>query len=209
MSEQQTPEHVLEELLEKKPRPQKCRSLIALNALCERNFESGGRDFSIALIGKLCEQQGVLKSRGLYNESAADHRRVIDAWAARAGPVPTKKPEALATDAYIDRIDDPAIRFLVHRVIAERNKLKAQLNTLKSATKIVVDRRVGEGDQLPFSGKVALTNSERDALRKVISPAFLSSNGWAEIEFGEIVNDRGRTIFDPGFATGLRKLLGD
>ena len=45
-----------------------------------------------------------------------------------------------ATDEYVTRISDPAVRILVQGVIAQRNKLKAKLDTLKAATKVVVDR---------------------------------------------------------------------
>ncbi len=123
----------------------------------------------------------------------------------------------LASHDYLMRIEDPAIRSLMQIIISERDRLKAQLNTLKTNTHIVVDRR-------PLGGRVAtspgaapvvllsiesqLTESEKQALSRSIAPALLEDRGWREIALGEIVNDKGRTIFDPGFATVIRKIIG-
>ena len=48
---------------------------------------------------------------------------------------------------------------------------------------------------------------ERDALRKALSEKFLESEGWTVDKHGRIKNDKGRTIFDAGFATALRKIV--
>lgn len=204
----QHPDEVLESFLAQKPRPQKVKNLQAIHDLCRAEYEAGSRDFSVAAIGKLCEQRGLLKARGLYNAPLADYRTLIEAWAAYAGPAPPKPVKQLATEDYVARIDDPAVRMLVQGVIAERNKLKAQLNTLKAATTLVVDRRprLELHQSSPKLGG-SLTESERQALKNAVSPEFLAEQGWQERDFGEVVNSRGRTVFDPGFVTGLRKLL--
>lgn len=210
MSKPKHPDAVLQEFLDKKPRPQKVKNLQAIHELCRAEYESGSRDFSVAAIGKLCEKQGLLKARGLYNAPLADYRALIEAWASHAGPAVPKPVKQLATDDYVSRIDDPALRMLVQGVISERNKLKAQLNTLKAATTIVVDRRPAEATPaLTHTNKgLGLTDSERNALTRAVSPEFLKEQGWTETQLGEVVTARGRTVFDPGFATGLRKLLG-
>ncbi|MBP4049672.1 hypothetical protein J9978_09185 [Chromobacterium violaceum] len=209
MRKSEHPDIVLSEFLEKKPRPQKVKNLQAIHEICRINYEAGSRDFSISAIGKQCEERGLLKARGLYNAPLADYRALIEAWASYAGPAAPKPKQQLATEDYLTRIEDPAIRMLVQGVIAERNKLKAQLNTLKSATTIVVDRRPAE-TTYPLAGPShakGLTHSERQALLRAVSAEFLAEQGWRETELGEVINARGRTVFDPGFATGLRKLL--
>ena len=204
----QHPDEVLQSFLAKKPRPQKVKNLQAIHDLCRAAYEAGSRDFSVATIGKLCEQQGLLKARGLYNAPLADYRALIEAWASHAGPATPKPVKQLATEDYVARIDDPAVRMLVQGVIAERNKLKAQLNTLKAATTVVVDRRP-QAEASPATPDLGagLTESERLALRKCASPEFLAEQGWHETDLGEVVNARGRTVFDPGFLTGLKKLM--
>jgi hypothetical protein len=203
------PDRLLEEFLSKNPRPQKVKNLQAIHELCKRQHKIGSRDFSLATIGKLCEKQGILKARGLYNGPLADYRTLIEAWAAYSGPVLSKPEREVGAEEYLSRIEDPAVRILVQSVFAERNKLRGQLNTLKAATKIVVDRRhtqIGDSNSSNLKEN-GLTPSERIALERAVSDEFYNEHGWEEVELGEIVNSRGRTIFDPGFATGLRKLL--
>ena len=59
-----------------------------------------------------------------------------------------------------------------------------------------------------FQRSSQLTGFEKQALLRSISREFLQDRGWEEIELGEIVNEKGRTIFDPGFATAIRKIIG-
>jgi hypothetical protein len=54
-----------------------------------------------------------------------------------------------------------------------------------------------------------LTPSEREALQKAVSASYLEERGLKEGSHGEIVNERGRTVFEVGFARALRKVLGD
>lgn len=199
------PDAYLAALLAKGGRPVKLRNLQTMHEICRAQYESGSRDISIVTIGKLCESQGLLTARGLYNAPMADYRNLIKIWAEYAGPPAPKPAKQLATDEYLMQINDPAIRAIVQGVIAERNKLKAQLNTLQADTKIVVDLRPNTNANVPALG-AALTDSELTALTKAISPEFLEGQGWREANFGEIVTQRGRTVFDPGFATALRKI---
>lgn len=201
------PDAFLSQLLSKGGRPLKLRNLQAIHEICRTQYELGERNISVSSIGKICERDGILKARGLYNAPLADYRKLIDRWAVFAGPPASKQVNRLASDDYINRIEDPAIRALVQKVVVERNKLKAQINTLKCTTTIVVDRRPKTGARSSMSSS-EFTDSERKALAKAISKEFLSGNSWREVEFGEVVNSHGRTIFDPGFATAIRKLLG-
>ncbi len=212
------PDAVLESLLAKGGRTQRQRNLQALHEICRRQHQAGSRDFSTAGIGKLCEAEGVLKGRALYNAQSADYRALIEAWSAYAGPAMPKAPKVLARQDYLMRIEDPAIRSLMQSIVVERDKLKAQLNTLKANSQVVVDRRPrgakvvaapGSAPLTVLSVESQLTDSERQALRRAVSPEFLRDRGWRELEHGEIVNEKGRTVFDPGYATAIRKVLGN
>lgn len=216
-SDRNHPDEVLASLLAKGARSHRRRNLTSVHEICRRQHQTGSRDFSIPVIGKLCETEGILKARALYNAPSADYRELIAAWQGYAGPAAPKGSKVLASHDYLMRIEDPAVRSLMQGIVSERDRLKAQLNTLKANTHILVDRR-------PLGGRVAmspgtapvvllsmesqLTESEKQALSNSISPVFLSDRGWQEIALGEIVNDRGRTIFDPGFATAIRKIIG-
>ncbi len=92
-------------------------------------------------------------------------------------------------------------------VITERDKLKAQLNILKANTQVTVDRRPqgaiiaatpGVQPTAVLALSAQLTPSEREALHKAISPNYLEDRGLREGSHGEIVNERGRTVFEVG-----------
>lgn len=157
-----------------------------------------------------------MKGRALYNAPSADYRALIEAWAAYAGP-PTPKPiKTLASHDYLMRIKDPAIRAIMQAIVAERDKLKAQLNTLKANTHVTVDRHpLGATVSAAAGAPVAvvelvaqLTPTEREALQKAVSASFLDERGLKEGSHGEIVNERERTMFEVGFARAIRKVLG-
>jgi hypothetical protein len=211
------PDAVLESLLSKGGRAQRQRALKAVHELCRKHHEGSQRDFSISVIGKLCEAAGLLKSRSLYNAQSADYVTLIAAWAAYSGPLVPKAPKVLASSEILMRIEDPAVRAIMQATIVERDKLKAQLNTVKAHLHLVVDRRPlganvvtapGTSPTIVLTTETQLTDSERTALRKAVSPEFLASRDWKEAKYGEVVSDSGRTIFDPGFTTAIRKILG-
>ena len=210
------PDAVLESLLAKGGRSNRRVNLVKMHELCRRRHEAGSREFSLPAIGRLAEAEGIMKGRALYNAPSADYRALIEAWAAYAGPAAPKPPKALASHDYLMRIEDPAIRSIMQATIAERDKLKAQLNVLKANTQVTVDRR-------PLGATIAatperqtvavltlssqLTPSEREALQRAVSAEYLEERGLKEGSHGEIVNEHRRTVFEVGFARAIRKVL--
>lgn len=210
------PDAVLESLLDKGGRSNRRANLAKMHELCRRQHESGSRDFSLPAVGRLAEAEGIMKGRVLYNAQSADYRTLIEAWAAYAGPAAPKPPKTLASHEYLMRIEDPAIRSIMQAIIAERDKLKAQLNVLKANTQVTVDRRplgatnaAAPGTQpvTVLAPSAQLTPSEREALQNAVSADYLENQGLREGSHGEIVNARGRTVFEVGFARAIRKLL--
>jgi len=203
------PMTVYQALVEKGGRPLKLKNLALIHELCRDQYEAGSREFSTAAIGKLCEEREIMNARGLFNKAALDYRTLIQAWQTYAGPSPGKVKKVPRGEEFLLRISDPAIRTLAQNALIEARKLQAQLNTLRSASTFVVDRRpsIPEGDLAQVKPGATLTHAERDALLAAVSAEFLEEQGWRETLHGEIVNERGRTVFDAGFATGVRKLL--
>ncbi|WP_175914469.1 gamma-mobile-trio protein GmtX [Burkholderia metallica] len=209
------PDAVLNTLLAKGGRAHRRTNLTAMHEICRKQHESGSRDFSLPTIGRLAESAGILKRRVLYNAQSADYRALLNAWATHAGELPpASKP--LASHEYLMRIHDPAIRSIMQAIIVERDKLKAEVNLLKANTQVIVDRRpsgvhvsgtLTSPSVMPFGNTEPLTPSEREALQKAISAAHLEELGLREGTHGEIVNERGRTVFDIGFARAIRKVL--
>jgi hypothetical protein len=211
------PDLVLESLLAKGGRSNRRANLAKMHELCRKQQESGCRDFSLSNVGRLAEAAGIMKGRALYNAPSEDYRELIGAWAAYAGPPAPKPPKPLASHEYLMRIEDPAIRSIMQAIIAERDKLKAQLNTLKANSQITVDRRPlgatvavdpGIHPITVLTTAVRLTPSEREALLKAVSPEYLEKCGLREGTHGEIINERGRMLLDVGFARAIRKILG-
>ncbi|CAB3781670.1 hypothetical protein LMG28688_01432 [Paraburkholderia caffeinitolerans] len=212
------PDAVLGSLLDKGGRSNRRANLAKMHELCRRQHAAGSRDFSLPNIGRLAEAEGILKGRALYNAPSADYRTLIEAWAAYVGPAAPKLPKTLASHEYLMRIEDPAIRSIVQAIIAERDKLKAQINVLKANTLVTVERRPMDATVSAAPGaprvpllalSAKLTPSEREALQKAVSADYLEERGLKEGSHGEIVNERGRTVFEVGFARALRKILGD
>lgn len=214
------PDVVLEALLAKGGRSQRLGNIQKVHDICRRQH-SGSKDFSTSAIGRICEAEGVLKGRALYNAASADYVSLISAWAAFQGvdkPRRQAAPKPAAGLELLMRIEDPAVRSIMQATMVERDKLRAQLNLLKSQTVVTVDRRplgatiVPGGDGHPIAVltmDAQLTESEREALRHAVSAPFLDDQGWRTGTHGEILTERGRTVFKVGFTRAIRKVLGE
>jgi hypothetical protein len=226
------PDAVLDSLLAKGVRSNKRDHLLQMHELCRKQHQSGSRDFSLPAIGRLAEGQKIFSTgRTLNNAPSADYRALIEAWAAYAGPPGPKSPKAHKqpqTYEYVKRIPDPALRSKVLLIIAERDDLKAQLNTIKGATQLEIVQRPGEPMRTtivprqqpgtftpapptqtpivlpPFS---ELTRTEREALMNSISPEYLRMRGLHIGDGGEILDRTGRTVFAIRFVNAVRKML--
>lgn len=207
------PDEVFEGLKTTSSRSQKLKNLDSLHALCRAQHQ-GSKDFSLPIIGKLWEASGGIKSRALYNAASQDYRTLITAWETHCGPVkasPARQSLDSKAPSYLSRIEDPAIRSLVQAVLIERDKLRAEVNLLKSMSTLRID--LSPKDQthpklaaISDDGQPKLTPAEKEALAKAISQSHLESEGWLEGSHGEILNDRGRRIFEAGFCSALRKI---
>jgi hypothetical protein len=214
------PDEVLKTLKEG-ARPQKQRNLEIVHEVCAELNRLGSRDFSFATVGRMSEQRNGMSKETLYNKASADFRTLIQAWATYAGDARPKSPglrKPLAEEDLLRRIEDPALRALMGSIVAERNRLRTALNTLRSQANIVIDRRVLPGDvRAAKDGQLVqvltvidgLLPLEREALEKAISPKFFQQEGWHEGRDGEIRNAKGRKLFEVGFATAIRKLMSD
>ena len=212
------PDTVLE-TLKSGVRPQKERNLDIIHAICRELHQLGSRDFSLATVGRMSEARHGMSRNALYNKASEDFRTLIAAWGTFAGHPARKQAtpvKPLAEEDLLRRIDDPALRSLLGGIVAERNRLRGEINLLKRNASVVIDRRTlpGHAHVMPegrvmqvLSPLAQLTESETAALRKAISPDFLRQEGWQEGPHGEIINAKGRKLFDVGFANAIRKLL--
>lgn len=216
------PDEVLEALLAKGCRRDKEEKLRKLHELCAVEFQrhsQGARDLSLANMSRIAECHGLFKARTIYNRQSEDYAYLIKAWEMHNGPKKAKqlKEETVASEkyAFLKKIEDPAIRGMCHMAIIERDKLRAELNLVKSQTGIVVDMRPlgaeiskGTTNVAVIEPAAQLTDSERNALNLSIDQIVLAQRKWRLGETGEILDERDRFVFHPGFATGIAKILG-
>ena len=206
------PQLVFDELMRRKSRPARTKNLTIVHRICEAQ-NAGTRDFRIPVIGRLIEAAGGPKARVLNNAPSQDYRALISAWRSYSGPmVPNVDPEEKFADALAARFTDPALRSVFLNVLAERNRLQAELDLLKSVTSFTVDRRpipvrnVAVGATLPGGASFALTGTERDAIAAAMSPAFLADQGWTAGKNGEVLTGA-RVLYEFGYLRALKKIL--
>lgn len=222
MSTQDThPNQILEALLSKGVRRDKQDKLKKLNELCSLEYKrhsQGARDLSLANMSKAAEIHGLFKARTIYNAQSEDYATLIKAWEKYNGPKESGKisEQRSASEKYeiLRKIEDPAIRSLCQIAFAERDRLKAELNLLKSKTQLIVDMRPLGAESLKGKNDIAilepvarLTDSEKNSLINAISTQFLYGRKWRIGDAGEILDDRGRFVFLPGFVTAIKKII--
>jgi hypothetical protein len=206
------------ETLKAGARPQKQHNLEITHQVCAQLHRLGSKDFSLATVGRMSEERGGMSRRALYNTTSGDFKVLIRTWAEfAADKSPKAKPrEALPSDnELLKKISDPALRALLGAIIAERDRLRGEIKVLKSNSNVVIDKRVlpghvnvtPKGQVVQVVGGAGLSETEKNALAQAISPEFLHQEGWGEGERGEILNSRGRRLFEIGFTNAIRKLL--
>lgn len=217
------PDEVLAAILAKGGhRKDKQGRLRKLHELCAAEYNrhsQGARDLSLGNIARIAESHGLFKARVIYNTQSEDYAALIRAWEFYNGPKKSKViREQLAPPdklAFLKKIEDPAIRSLCHMALVERDKIRAELNLLKSKTEVIINMRPLGAEIAKGSSNIAviemaaqLTDSERNALEAAIDPKNLSPRGWTIGDAGEVNDKQGRFVFFPGFATAVAKVLG-
>lgn len=220
------PDHVFEQILISAAHPTKKRNLQLIHQNCRELQNLGVTDFSLRKIGELIESKGGIKAKALWNAQSADYRKLIEAWQAYVGPTSPKRHLASHSSLALNlsqNISDPATRIIVEQIVRERNSLRAEVNILKSNTRITIDRRpagslstVRTGVDIGGTGELTveprLNLLEREALTHAISSELWSQEGWLEEKHGRVVMPisgtmHTRTIFKPGYVTAIKKLL--
>jgi len=213
------PDSVLEALLAAGGHPTKLKNLRLIHEACRRQNERNSRDFSYKTVGEYTEKNGGVKWRSIYN--TAEYKNLIVAWEAYAGPTdpsPRLRKQPPTTHSFLASITDPAVRSIMEGAIIERDKLRGENNLLRTLPRGIIDKRplgatiayTAESESVAvISVGARLAESERSALRNAIVPTHLADNGWVEGSHGEILNERGRTIFEVGFAIAIRKVLAE
>lgn len=216
------PDAVLEALLSKKIRADKSKRLKKLHELCKAEYSKysqGARDLSLAHMSRIAESHNLFKARAIYNKQSEDYVALINAWAVYSGPQKSVSPANDSQskgryEAMIDRISDPAVKSFMRIKLAERDRLEAEINLLKSKANLTIDMRPsgaqGSRGQNNLESKtgIELTDSERHALEHLISNETMTRHRWMIGDAGEVLDSHGRFVFHPGLVWAIKKVLG-
>jgi hypothetical protein len=224
------PDVVYNTLASKPGRSERRNTLTQIHNICGGRYQNGIYDYSISSIGKVCEAEGILKARVLYNASSADYKVLIDTWSLYSASQPTdtcvenrgekgERNTSKNLSQSLSRIEDSAVRSEVLSLLEERNHLRIKLRLADAATDAlkleIASREAYErmpvkqprGRPLKNISEWTLKPGDLAALKKAISPEFITSQGWCLGSHGEIRNKLGETLYDFGYLQGLRKLL--
>ena len=212
------PEEVMELLKAGAKTARTENSLNIIHEVCREQYERGSNDFSYSTIGKLSERLGGPRAQPIRNVTGAVYRTLIDAWAKFAGGRKsngsTPRHRGLEDDV-LSLIDDAVARVLVQNYISENKKLKHENTVLKVAVKetVIIDlsgknRPVATGVEVVTPASFLL-EQERTALRNAISSENIRKQGWTINEQNGSVTRGPLPVFSPGFASAIRKILGE
>jgi len=212
------PDTILENLISAQQGKKKVDSLKRLHTICRHQYASGSNDFSIGTLGRLCAKNGLFSEKTLYNSTSNDYRTLIQAWSIFAGDSRPQVGVEITVEKFYSRISDPALRSVIQSLVHEKDKLKAQVNILKSSIVVGLDLKDShfalalKNSRLPLAIKtgvqpLTLTPSEIEALEAVVSKRFQEENNLTETPFGELPSDNGRVILHAGFTNAIRKVV--
>jgi hypothetical protein len=180
----------------------------------------GRKDYSLATVARQLEQQQVSPNYNTLKAPGGAHfKELIRAWAQWDGgdlvkPATPSAP-AGAYEQLLRQIPDPALRSEIGFRLAEGRRSRAELDSLKGRTTLTIDLR--PKDDRPSARanpefqlvkpKPDLLESEREALTHALDDKHLQRCGLTVGPDGEIALGK-RIVFQVGFLSGLRKLIG-
>jgi len=177
-------------------------TLTAIHEVCQEQYDCGSKDFSIATISRLGKDRGVPRAQSIRNKTGKIYQALIKLW--QNNNPPSKKTKTSSSFDWVERIEDPTIKYLVYDLVSENKNLISELQICKSVKKLNIDMRKGSSSEEFRVPK--LISSEREALIYAVDESFLDAKGWRQTSRGAIVDADGKTIFKNGFVSALKKL---
>jgi hypothetical protein len=203
------PKEVYEAILNQLTNNRTKKSLEAIHEVCKEQHGAGASDFRIATIAKLGAKRGVPSAQTIRNKTGEHYRALIEAWQAVGEKTEKEnKKNAVPSAKYdwVNRVEDPTLRYLVLDLVAQVRHLSAENKAFASVKKLEIDYRSGpieeNKEKLP-----AFLNHEVDALKAAIDENFLKRQGWVKGERGCIKDANGKVIFKNGWIDVIEKIL--
>jgi len=203
------------EILKKDLSPRKLNTLEKIHQICTEQSERGSYDFSVATIARISEEQGGAKAQSIRNKTGEIYRALIESWAEYKEPLRVVSQKIKEKDAWVKRIEQSDIKFLVLDLIAKNKKLTGENQQLKAIKELHIDMRPvssnvaqTSNDITPkLTSPITLQNLEQKALTHAIDEEELMRKGWSVDERGRISDENGVEVFKVGFVAAIRKML--
>ena len=214
----QTPSVVRDRLMSEHTHKRTQQSLRDLYDVLFRYAENGGRDFSLANIGRLSASQGGVSGESLKKTRNDHYRKLINAFVdhyAKGVRKPSDKVKkhlnTSVEDDFIKAIP-LNVRSYAQRLISEKRMCKDEIQELKNGSQETIDIRpqiIHEvkdgGDYIPAISSIC-EEYEIEALKKVLSPGYLEERGLRE-QYDAAIDADGVEILPMHFLSAYRKLL--
>jgi hypothetical protein len=204
----------------------KAKNLDKLWEVLESILEEGGKDYSLAEIGRRLETVGGPRTQSLRNAQGAHYREIIGAFAsAVSGSTRYVAKTKSNVEHALELITDPSIRATLRVALDEAKRLKTVNDNLHAAFKTL---SIGASMDAPRqhspttgtttapkalpsgaseSPKTTLTPRLINALKKGIDKTRLGQQGLHINPDGSIANEHGDKFFPPGFVTAIEAIL--
>lgn len=184
------------------------KSLEAIHEVCKEQHGAGASDFRIVTIAKLGAKRGVPSAQTIRNKTGEQYRALIEAWQVVGEKKEKENKRNVVPSAkydWVNRVEDPTLRYLVLDLVAQVRHLKAENKALVSVKKLEIDYRSGPTEvkeKLP-----TFLNHELDSLKTAIDDNFIKRQGWVKGERGCIKDNNGKVIFKNGWIDLIEKIL--
>lgn len=180
------------------------QSLDAIYEVCREQQEYGISDFSISRIAKIGSNRGVPKAQSIRNKTGEKYKLLIQFFANEASEkVSLKKPSKSDND-WIEEIASPNHRLLARVMASELKEAEQKVREI-----IAPKQRIDiydHKDMIPDQS-FRLTEQEVRALKYLISTDFQKKWNLKPTEFGELVDESGKSVFKVSTLNALRKAL--
>ena len=207
--------------LKSKASTRQAKSLDILNEVLKAQYDARHHNFSIAEIARLSVDRGGPSASTIRNKTGLIFRQLIEAWAAQAGTTMKLPANTIANGKRVPKdnelltlIEDPVVRAVFGQIIAERNRFRNELNTLKANSNLMIDLRPKhKPNRTMHSGTVqvlpalTLNEMEIEALKGAVSERLFERRDWSVSQAGQVKDENGREIFKHGFVSAIKKIL--
>tara|TARA_B100000700_G_scaffold104150_1_gene117650 strand:+ start:14035 stop:14658 length:624 start_codon:yes stop_codon:yes gene_type:complete len=200
-----SPELVLKQLKQKaSTRVQ--NSLDAVFTICREQQKRGLSDFSYSTIARLGRGRGVPAAQSIRNKTGESYRALIASFckAVQKHPKTNKTNSKGKTYAWIDELDDPAVKLQANILYSQKKEAERLLNEV-----VPINQVIEVFDNIDISNaSIKLTALERSALEYLISREFLRRYGLELGKNGSIVSsDSQKPFFPVATLDGIKKAL--